>query len=115
MMIGQTRDFGGRSDAAQSREDGMKIQELLKEVTPLPWRSAQMDNHKLFPSVRIFGRRKRDPSQEVRLGSIDSPRDAEYACHAANALPQVLDAANEVLLCRPTDQPTLFKRKLGKL
>ncbi len=65
----------------------MKLIELLKEITPLPWRFAEMDNDKVIPTVRIFGRRKHDPSKEVCFGRLDSARDARYACHAANVLP----------------------------
>ena len=65
----------------------MKLIELLKEITPLPWRFAEMDNDKVIPTVRIFGRRRRDPPKEVCFGRLDSAQDARYACHAANVLP----------------------------
>ncbi len=70
----------------------MKLIDLLKEITPLPWRFAEMDNDKVIPTVRIFCRRKHDPSKEVCFGRLDSARDARYACHAANVLPGLAQA-----------------------
>jgi hypothetical protein len=70
----------------------MKLKQLLKQITPLPWRFAEMDNDKLIPTVRIFGRRKHDPSKEICFGRIDSVPDARYACHAATVLPELLAA-----------------------
>ena len=55
-----------------------------------------MDNDKLIPTVRIFGRRKHDPSKEICFGRIDSVRDARYACHAATVLPELLAAAKNL-------------------
>jgi len=51
-----------------------------------------MDNDKVVPTVRIFGRRKHDPSKEVCFGCLDSPRGARYACHATNVLPGLTQA-----------------------
>ena len=70
----------------------MRLSELLQQITPLPWRSAEMDNDKVIPTVRVFGRRKHDPSKEVCFGRLDSAGDARYACHAANVLPELVDA-----------------------
>ena len=75
----------------------MKLIELLKEITPLPWRFAEMDNDKVIPTVRIFGRRKHDRSKEVCFGRLDSARDARYACHAANILPGLTQAINHAI------------------
>jgi hypothetical protein len=75
----------------------MKLSELLQQITPLPWRLAEMDNDKVIPTVRLFGRRKHDPSKEVCFGRLDSARDAVYACHAANALPDVTEALRLLL------------------
>jgi hypothetical protein len=75
----------------------MKLSELLQQVTPLPWHPAEMDNDKAMPTVRLFGRRKHDPSKEVCFGRLDSARDALYACHAANALPDVTEALRLLL------------------
>ena len=75
----------------------MKLIELLKEITPLPWRFAEMDNDKVIPTVRIFGRRKHDPSKEVCFGRLDSARDARYACHAANVLPGLTQAISHAI------------------
>ena len=70
----------------------MRLSELLQQITPLPWRLAEMDNDKVIPTVRLFGRRKHDPSKEVCFGRLDSGSDARYACHAANVLPELVDA-----------------------
>jgi hypothetical protein len=75
----------------------MKLNELMEQMTPLPWRFAEMDNDKVIPTVRLFGRRKHDRSKEVCFGRLDSACDARYACHAANVLPELV-AALELLL-----------------
>ena len=75
----------------------MKLIELLKEITPLPWHFAEMDNDKVIPTVRIFGRRKHDPSKEVCFGRLDSARDARYACDAANILPGLTQAISHAI------------------
>ncbi|MBI3852728.1 MAG: hypothetical protein HY298_20940 [Verrucomicrobia bacterium] len=75
----------------------MKLIELLKVITPLPWRFAEMDNDKIVPTVRLLGRRKHDPAKEICLGRIDAVRDAQYACHAANVVPDLV-AALQLLL-----------------
>jgi hypothetical protein len=64
----------------------------LAQITPLPWRFVEADNDKVIPTVKIFGRRKRDPSKEVCFGRIDSPQDARYACYGANVLPETVKA-----------------------
>lgn len=66
--------------------------ELLKDITPLPWRFAEMDNDKVVPTVRLFGRRRHDPAKEICFGRIDAARDARYACHAANVCPDLVAA-----------------------
>ena len=68
------------------QKETMKLNQLLKQITPLPWRFAEMDNDKVIPSVRIFGRRKHDRAKEICFGRIDSVPDAQYACHAATVL-----------------------------
>ena len=78
----------------------MKLSKLLEQITPLPWRPAEMDNDKVMPTIRLFGRRKHHPTKEVCFGRLDSARDAHYACHAANMLPELAQAL-ELLL---TDQ-----------
>src|SRR6266446_4141984 len=80
-----------------STRRNMKLIELLKEITPLPWRFAEMDNNKVIPTVRIFGRRKHDPSKEVCFGRLDSVWDARYACHAANVLPGLAQAISHAI------------------
>ncbi len=72
----------------------MKLNELLNQITPLPWRFAELDNDEVFPAVRLLGRRKSDLSKEVCFGHIDSVRDARYACHAVNVLPELVAVAN---------------------
>ena len=74
----------------------LTLTKLLEQITPLPWRFAEMDNDKVMPTVRMFGRRKHDPSKEICLGRIDSVRDAQYACHAATVLPELLAAAKNL-------------------
>ena len=70
----------------------MKLNELLEQITPLPWRFAELDNDKVIPTIRLFGRRKHDSSKEVCFGRLDSARDGRYACHAANVLPELVEA-----------------------
>jgi hypothetical protein len=70
----------------------MKLNELLEQITPLPWRYAELDNDKLIPTVRLFGRRRSNSAQEVCLGRLDFATDACYACHAANVLPDLVEA-----------------------
>ena len=75
----------------------MKLVEILALITALPWRCAEMDNDKVIPTVRMFGRRKRDPSKEICFGRLDTARDARYACHAANVLPDAVNALRLLL------------------
>jgi hypothetical protein len=78
----------------------MKLTELLKQITPLPWRPAELDNNKVISTIRLFGRRKHDRSKEVSFGRLDSVRDAQYACHAANLVTHLvrgIDHAVEAL------------------
>ena len=75
----------------------MKLDEVLPEITPLPWRFMEADNDKVIPTVRILGRRKHDPSKEICLGRLDTARDARYACHAANVLPGTVNALRLLL------------------
>jgi hypothetical protein len=75
----------------------MKLSDHLLEITPLPWRFVEADSDKVIPTVRILGRRKHDPSKEICFGRIDSARDARYACHAANALPEAVTALRLLL------------------
>lgn len=74
----------------------MKIETLLEKITPLPWRWAEMDNDKVVPTIRIFGRRKSDPVKEICFGRIDSHSDAAYLVHAANHFPKLLEALEEI-------------------
>ena len=69
----------------------MKLSELLQQITPLPWRFAEMDNDNVIPTVQLFGRRRQDPAKEVCFGRLDSARDGRYACHAANMLPELVE------------------------
>lgn len=55
-----------------------------------------MDNDKVIPTVRLFGRRKHDPSKEVCFGHLDTVGDAHYVCHAANVLPELVAAAKNL-------------------
>ncbi len=75
----------------------MKLRELLEQVTPLPWRFAEMDNDKVIPTVRLFGRRKHDRSKEVCFGRLDRATDARYGCHAADVLPDAVAALGLLL------------------
>ena len=68
----------------------MELNELLEQITPLPWYPAEMDNDKVIPTIRLFGRRRQDPAKEVCFGRLDSARDGRYACHAANVLPDLV-------------------------
>ena len=75
----------------------MKLSELLQQITALPWWIAEMDNDKVIPTIRLFGRRKHDPSKEVCFGRLDAAGDARYACHAANILPDLVQAVQLLL------------------
>lgn len=70
----------------------MKLNELLERITPLPWRYPELDNDKLIPTVRLFGRRRSNCAAEVCLGRLDLATHARYACHAANVLPDLVEA-----------------------
>ena len=74
------------------RKETMKLDELLKQITPLPWHFAEMDNDKVTPTVRMFGRRKYDPAKHICFGRIDAVADARYASHAANVLSDMVRA-----------------------
>jgi hypothetical protein len=74
----------------------MKLTELLRHITPLPWRFAEMDNDKVIPTVRILGRRRHDPAKEACFGRLDFVPDSRYATHAANVLPELVAAAKNV-------------------
>jgi hypothetical protein len=87
----------------------MKLPEILAEITPLPWHFLEADNDKVIPTVTIFGRRKRDPAKEVCLGRIDSVRDARYACHAANVLPDAVAALRLLLNDHRRAKPELSR------
>lgn len=80
----------------RNKKGNMKLNELLQQITPLPWRPVEMDNDKVVPTIRLFGRRKHDPSKEVCFGRLDSARDAHYACHAANVLPELVASAKNL-------------------
>jgi hypothetical protein len=75
-----------------TKDNQMKLNELLEQITPLPWRYAELDNDKLIPTVRLFGRRRSKSATEVCLGRLDLATDACYACHAANVLPDLVEA-----------------------
>src|SRR5207253_8398745 len=75
----------------------MNLVEVLEQITPLPWRFREADNDKVMPTVSLFGRRKHDSSKQVCFGRIDSARDARYACHAANVLPDTVTALTLLL------------------
>src|SRR5207244_12480944 len=66
---------GSISQAPASTRRPMKLIELLKEITPLPWRFAEMDNDK----------------------RLDSEQDARYACHATNVLPGLAQAISHAI------------------
>lgn len=68
----------------------MKLTELLKQITPLPWQPAELNNDKVIPTVRLFGRRRHDQSKAVCFGRLDLAKDAVYACHSANLLPALV-------------------------
>jgi len=87
----------------------MKLPEILAEITPLPWRFLEADNDKVIPTVRILGRRQRAPSKEVCLGRIDSVRDALYACHTANVLPDAVAALRLLLNDHTRTKPELSR------
>ena len=87
----------------------MQLVEILTLITPLPWRCAEMDNDKVIPTVRMFGRRKRDPSKEVCFGRLDTATDARYACHAANALPDAVNALRLLLADQKRPKPELSR------
>lgn len=72
------------------------LSQLLNKITPLPWRYAEMDNDKVMPTVRLFGRRTGDPAKEICFGRIDSRRDASYSTHAANVLPELVTALKQM-------------------
>jgi len=87
----------------------MKLAEILTDITPLPWRCLEADNDKVIPTVSILGRRQRDPSKEVCFGRIDSVRDARYACHAANVLPDTVAALRLLLNDHRRAKPELSR------
>jgi len=90
----------------------MKLKEALEKITALPWRFREMDNDDVIPTVRIFGRRKRDPSKEVCFGRIDTVRDARYACHAATVLPDVVNALRLLLADHKRAKPELSRAQI---
>ena len=75
----------------------VKLSTLLDQITPLPWRCAEMDNDKVIPSIRIFGRRKHDPTKETCIGRLDFLRDARYAIHATNLLPELIAGLHQAV------------------
>ena len=75
----------------------MKLNDLLSQITPLPWRCAEMDNDKVVPTLRLLGRRRHDSSKESCFGRLDFVLDARYACHAANRLPALVEAVRLLL------------------
>lgn len=86
-----------QSDHNQAEPGKMKLAQALAQITSLPWYFVQADNDKVMPTVRILGRRKNDPSKAICFGRIDTQRDARYACHAANALPEAVNALRLLL------------------
>ena len=85
----------------------MKLLEVLAAITPLRWRFVDADNDKVTPTVRMFGRRETDPTKKVCFGRLDSCRDARYACHAANVLPDAVKALRLLLDDRPRAESVL--------
>ena len=56
-----------------------------------------MDNDKVIPTIRLFGRRRHDRSKEVCFGRLDSAKDSGYACHAANLLPDLVSGIDHAV------------------
>ncbi len=54
----------------------MKLNQILKRITPLPWRKL--------------------PTAADKLPGKELPANEAYACHAANALPELLAAAKNL-------------------
>ena len=65
----------------------MELNELLEQITPLPWHPAAMDNDKLIPTIRLFGRH-----------STTQPRPSAWAVWILPAMPVM--AATLRMRCR---------------
>jgi hypothetical protein len=73
----------------------MTLTELLNWITPLPWR--------------------KPPVMADVLVIRETLANQEYACHAANVLPETVEASQEVLLNINPGQYPPPKRSLNKL
>ena len=90
----------------------MKLKTLLKNIT-LPIyaeREPETDRPRLGSTGYAIHR-----DSEVIADGIQTPELAEYLCHAANVLPDIVDAAQEVLLNTSPGHYPPPKRSLDKL
>jgi len=85
---------------------------FLGEVTPLPWRAAELDNGNAIPVTTIIGNRRSGRSNEIVIGRINSGADARYLCHAANTLPNTVAALRLLFLDQRHPKSELSREQL---
>jgi len=76
----------------------MTLKDLLTDITQLPWRPVVEGPSavKVLASVRVPGRRG-EKAKEFFVGSMNAAPDARYGCHAANVLPDAIQALRLLL------------------
>lgn len=87
----------------------MKLTELLKRITPLPWLEVTATD-----GDKWIGTGEGDDRITTLDGNTQSI-DHAYLVHAANVLPELVNAAQEALLNTAPSQYPAPKRSLDKL
>jgi hypothetical protein len=87
----------------------MKLTHLLKKITPLPWLEVSATD-----GDKWIGTERGDDRIATLDGNTQS-LDHVYLVHAANILPELVKAAQEVLLNASPGQYPPPKRSLDKL
>ena len=70
------------------------LSQMLSQVSTQPWGLAESSTGN---TVRLFGWQGTDPLRQVCIGSLNSPADARYACHATGLFFEVVTALKLML------------------
>src|ERR1017187_6994949 len=93
----------------QKEKMKLKLTKFLKQITPLPWLLVTATD-----GDKWIGTEEGDD----RIATLDGntqPIDHAYLVHAANVLPELVNAAQEVLLNTAPGQYRAPKRSLDRL
>src|SRR6266550_5543364 len=82
--------FSMRSSQKQITHSKMKLHQIIKQITPLPWLFYACDDHDNW-----IGTAEGD-DRITTLDGNTQPTDHHYLIHAANVLPELLAAAKNL-------------------